>query len=345
MAGTILLVLGVLIQPSRAGDSNVTVRAGHFPNITHAQAVIGQANGEFTKALGEKADIDWKIFNSGTSAIEALFAGELDITYIGPNPAVNGYIKSDGEALRIVSGAASGGAGLVVRKDSDIKSAKDFDGKKLATPNIGNTQDVALRNWLSENGYKLKEKGGTVEVIPLENPDQLTLFIKKEIDGAWTVEPWVSRLIYEGGGELFLDEKELWPGGKYVTTHIIVSTKFLKEHPDLVKTWLETHLQLTDWINKNRDEAKKLLNEEIKRETGKAIPEKILNAALERIELTYDPVPSSLYTSAEDAFKLGFLGRKKPDLSNIYDLSILNGILKEKGLKEIGIDDGQTAGK
>ena len=345
LTAAILLGFAGFVQTSHAGDSKVTIRAGHFPNVTHAQGVIGQARGDFEKALGDKADIDWKIFNSGTSAIEALFAGELDITYIGPNPAVNGYIKSDGEALRIVSGAASGGAGLVVRKDAGITSAKDFNGKKLATPSIGNTQDVALRNWLAENGYKLKEKGGTVEVVPLANPDQLILFIKKEIDGAWTVEPWVSRLIFDGGGELFLDEKDLWPNGQYVTTHIIVNTKFLNEHPDLVKTWLETNLQITEWINKNPEEAKQVLNQEIKKETGKAIPENILDAAIPRIEFTYDPVASSLFQSAQDAYKLGFLGKKEPDLSNIYDLSILNGILKAKGLEEIKIDSGQTAEK
>ncbi len=241
-----------------------------------------------------------------------------------------------------MSGAASGGAGLVVRKGSGIKSVKDFNGKRLATPSIGNTQDVALRNWLGENGYKLKEKGGTVEVVPLANPDQLTLFIKKELDGAWTVEPWVSRLILEGDGELFLDEKDLWPNGQYVTTHIIVSTKFLKEHPDLVKTWLETNLAITDWINKNPEEAKVVLNEEIKKETGKAIPQNILDAALPRIEFTYDPIASSLYTSAEDAYKLGFL-KSEPDLSGIYDLSILNGILKEKGLEEITVNTQKSA--
>jgi NitT/TauT family transport system substrate-binding protein len=339
----VLLGFTVLSLTADAGDSKVTIRAGHFPNVTHAQGVIGQARGDFEKAFGDKASIDWKLFNSGTSAIEALFAGELDITYIGPNPAVNGYIKSDGEALRIVSGAASSGAGLVVRKDAGIKSAKDFNGKKLATPSIGNTQDVALRNWLAENGYKLKEKGGTVEVIPLANPDQLTLFIKKEIDGAWTVEPWVSRLIYGGGGELFLDEKELWPNGQYVTTHIIVSTKFLNEHPDLVKTWLETNLQITEWINNNKEEAKQVLNQEIKRETGKAIPQNILDAALPRIEFTYDPIAGSLFQSAEDAYKLGFLGKAEPDLSGIYDLSILNGILKEKGLGEITFDSKKSA--
>lgn len=345
-----LLLIAVLVSgiagavPGYGAEGKkVTITAGHFPNVTHAQGVIGQARGDFEKAYGDDADVDWKIFTAGPTAVEALFAGELDIAYIGPNPAINGYVKSYGEALRVVSGAASGGAAFVVRKDSGIKTDKDLDGKKLATPAIGGTQDVALRTWLAEKGYKLKEKGGTVDLAPLANPDQLTLFIKKDLDGAWTVEPWVSRLIVEGGGEIFVDEKDLWPDGEYVTTHIMVSTKFLKKHPDLVKTWLETNLDITNWINENPEEAKKVLNEEIKRETGKALPDDILNTGFPRIEFTYDPVTSSLYEVAADAYDQGFLGRKKPDLADIYDLTILNGILKERGLQEITVGSPKTA--
>jgi len=331
--GLLFLTLGALAE-----DSTVTIRAGHFPNITHAQGVIGQASGWFEKALGENTKVDWKVFNAGPSAIEALFAGQLDLTYIGPNPAINGYVKSKGEALRIVAGAASGGAALVVRADSGINSVKDFDGKKIASPQLGNTQDVALRGWLKDNGYRLKEKGGTVQVIPLANPDQLTLFLKKEIDGAWTVEPWVSRLILEGGGRLFLDERKLWPNGKFVTTHLIVSTRFLKEHPDLVRKWIATHVELTEWINKNPEEAKKILNEEIKKETGKAIPQKVLDESFKKIDITYDPISSSLFKSARWAFEQGFLGSEQPDLSNIYELTLLNEVLKEKGLQPVKLD-------
>lgn len=202
-----VLTLGLLSLESAvvANGSQITIRVGHFPNITHAQGIIGRANRWFEKALGEGVEVNWKIFNAGPSAIEALFAEQLDLAYIGPNPAINGYIKSKGGALRIIAGAASGGAALVVRADSGINTVKDFNGKRIASPQLGNTQDVALRTWLKENGYQVKEKGGTVQVIPLANPDQLTLFLKKEIDGAWTVEPWVSRLILEGGGRLFLD--------------------------------------------------------------------------------------------------------------------------------------------
>jgi len=337
LVGSAIIFLG-LGSTAIAADSQTTIRAGHFPNVTHAQGVIGQATGWFEKALGEKTEIDWKIFNAGSSAIEALFAGQLDLTYIGPNPAINGYVKSKGEALRIVAGAASGGAGLVVRADSGINTVKDFDGKKIASPQLGNTQDVALRAWLNQNGFKLKEKGGTVQVIPLANPDQLTLFLKKDIDAAWTVEPWVSRLVLEAGGKLFLDERDLWPNGNFVTTHLVVSSKFLKEHPDLVKKWIAAHVELTGWINKNPEQARTLLNEEIKRETGKALPENVLNESLKRIEITYDPIASSLFGSAKSAFDQGFLGSEQPDLSSIYDLTLLNEVLTEKKLKPVKLE-------
>lgn len=319
---------------AQAGEK-ITIRAGHFPNVTHAQGVIGQLNGYFQKKLGKGVLIDWKIFNAGPSAIEAIFAGELDLTYIGPNPAINGYIKSNGEALRIVCGATSGGAALVVRKDAGIKEINDFHGKRIATPQLGNTQDVAARAFLQENGFTLKEKGGDVEVIPLKNPDQLSMFLTKEIDAAWTVEPWVSRLVKEGNGKVFFDEATRWPKGEYVITHLIVNTKFLKNHPDLVKKWIEAHVELTDWINTNSEEAKKIMNEEIKNETGKFLAEDILANSLKRCKITYDPIKSSLLKSADMAYSLGFLGKEKPDLSGIYDLSILNEVLKEKSLKEI----------
>ena len=183
--------------------AQVTVRVGAFPNITHAQAMVGKANGSFVKALGSGAKIEWKTFNAGPAAIEALFAGAIDMTYIGPNPTISGYVRSNGEALRVVAGAASGGAALVVRNDSGINQASDFHGKKVASPQLGNTQDVALRSWLRTNGLKSTDKGGDVQVIPLANPDQLTLFVKKELDAAWAPEPWATRLIREGNADWF----------------------------------------------------------------------------------------------------------------------------------------------
>jgi len=311
------------------------IRVGAFPNITHPQAMVGKANGWFDKAMGSQVKIDWKSFNAGPSAIEALFAGAIDMTYVGPNPAINGYVRSNGQALRIVAGATSGGAALVVRNDSGIQKAQDFHGKRIASPQMGNTQDVALRAWLKSNGLKTNDKGGDVQVIPIANPDQLTLFLKKELDGAWAPEPWASRLIREANGRLFLDERTLWPNGEFITAHLIVSTKFLKEHPDLVKKWLAAHIELTDWINGHQNEAKQLLNQQISKETGKALSADVLNDSFGRLQVTYDPLKASLLNAARSAFDAGFLGRQMPDLSGLYELSLLNQVLTEKGKKAI----------
>lgn len=328
----LILVFAMLFSCAVSHAEEAKIRVGYFPNITHSQALVGISNGAFQKELGDNVKIETKIFNAGPSVIEAMFAGEIDISYIGPNPAINGYVKSKGEALRIVAGATSGGAGLVVRDGSGIMANGDFHGKKIASPQLGNTQDVALRGWLNDNGYKLKERGGDVQVMPIANPDQLMLFVKKEIDAAWTVEPWVSRLIKEGGGRLFLDERAIWPNGDFVTAHIIVSKKFLDEHPDLVKEWIAAHVDVTRWINSNPEEARKMVNSEIKRLTGKALPEDVVNEAFSRLKVTYDPVKDSLFRSAKWAFEQGFLGGKMPDLSGIYDLKLLDEVLKEKGL-------------
>ncbi len=257
------------------------------------------------------------------------------MTYIGPNPAISGYVRSNGEALRIVAGATSGGASLVVRNDSGIQKPEDFHGKKVASPQMGNTQDVALRAWLKAHGMKTTDKGGDVQVIPLANPDQLTLFLKKELDGAWAPEPWATRLIKEGNGRLFLDERTLWPNGQFIAAHLIVRTQFLKEHPDLVKDWIRAHVELTDWINGHLPEAKKLLNQQIAKETGKGFPDAVLDEAFGRMQATYDPLRGSLMNAAKSAFDAGFLGRQMPDLSSLYDLSLLNQVLAEKGKKAI----------
>jgi NitT/TauT family transport system substrate-binding protein len=328
-----LLIATLVLSLSAAAQT--TIRVGAFPNITHAQAMVGKANGTFEKAMGPNVKVEWKTFNAGPSAIEALFAGAIDMTYIGPNPTITGSARSNGEALRVIAGAASGGAALVVRNDSGIQSAADFHKKKVASPQLGNTQDVALRSWLRANGLKATDKGGDVQVIPLANPDQLTLFVKKELDAAWAPEPWATRLIREGNGRLFLDERTLWPNGQFVCADLIVSTRFLKEHPDLVKNWLRAHVELTDWINAHQPDAKKILNAQIQKETGKALPDAVLDEAFARLQVTYDPLRGSLLTSAKSAFDAGFLGRQMPDLSQLYDLSLLNQVLSEKGKKAI----------
>ncbi|HEX2598838.1 MAG TPA: ABC transporter substrate-binding protein [Terriglobales bacterium] len=331
----LFLAIFLLAATGLVFAQGAVIRVGAFPNITHPQAMVGKANGWFEKAMGSQVKIDWKSFNAGPSAIEALFAGAIDMTYVGPNPAINGYVRSNGQALRIVAGATSGGAALVVRNDSGIQKAQDFHGKRIASPQMGNTQDVALRAWLKSNGLKTNDKGGDVQVIPIANPDQLTLFLKKELDGAWAPEPWASRLIREANGRLFLDERTLWPNGQFITAHLIVSTKFLKEHPDLVKKWLAAHVELTDWINGHQNEAKQLLNQQISKETGKALSADVLNDSFGRLQVTYDPLKASLLNAARSAFDAGFLGRQMPDLSGLYDLSLLNQVLTEKGKKAI----------
>ncbi|MBI2165762.1 MAG: ABC transporter substrate-binding protein [Chloroflexi bacterium] len=315
--------------------SNVTLRLGYFPNVTHSQPIVGLQRGTFQQALGPNVKLDPKTFNAGPSAIEALFAGEIDATYIGPNPAINGYIKSNGEALRIVAGATSGGALFVVRQDSGITKPADLAGKRIASPQLGNTQDVALRAYLLANGLASKENGGNVEVIPTANPDILTLFKKGEINGAWVPEPWGTRLVGEANGRLFLDERTLWPNGDFVTTHLIVRTEFLEKHPAVVENLLRAHVETTLWINGNQREATELVVKGIREVTGATLALELVSQSWQNLRITYDPIASSLRKSADDAFKLGFLGNKNPDLRNIYALDPLNKVLKEKNLKSV----------
>jgi len=323
--------------PASSSNEAVTVRLAYFPNLTHAPALVGTSQGTFQKALGANVTIDAKTFNAGPALIEALFAGEVDLGYIGPNPAINGYVKSKGEALRIIAGSASAGALFVVRPEANIKEAKDLAGKKLASPQLGNTQDVALRFYIESNGLETADKGGTVQIIPTQNPDILTLFKSGGIDGAWVPEPWGTRLIQEANGQLFLDERTLWPQGQFVTTNIIASTKFIQEHPDLVKKFLTAHVDTVQFIKANPDEAKQIVNSEIERITTKALPTKVLDEAFKNVDVTYDPLPATLFKSADDAFSFGFLGDTKPDLTNIYDLTFLNEVLKEKNLNVITV--------
>jgi NitT/TauT family transport system substrate-binding protein len=316
-----------------------TLRIGYFPNINHAQAVIGLGRGDFQTALGDNVEVTTQIFNAGPSAIEALFANQIDVAYIGPGPAINGYVRSGGEALRIISGAASGGAVFVVRNDSGINSSQDLANKKFATPELGNTQDIALRNYLLDNGLNTIEKGGNVEVLTAKNADIVTLFLTKQIDGAWVPEPWGETLVKEGGGKIFVDERDLWPPeGKFVTAHIIARPDYLQNNPDVIKKLLEAHINVTNWINSDKTAAIKAFNVELQKLTQKTIEEDVLNASLSRIDFMYDPIRLSLFQDASDAYNLGFLP-ENPDVSGIYDLTILDQVLQERGLPSVsGVD-------
>lgn len=321
-----------------------TLRLGYFPNINHAQGVIGIGDGSFQKTLGDNVTLETFVFNAGPSAIESLLAGRIDASYIGPNPAINGYVVSDGQAVRVIAGATSAGASFVVRNDSGINSVQDLGGKKFASPQLGNTQDVALRKYLTDNGFNTVENGGNVTVLPIANADILTTFLKKEIAGAWVPEPWATRLVNEAGGKIFVDERDLWPPeGKFVTAHLIVSHEYLKENPDVIKRLLTAHVNETQWINEHKDEVPTVFNTELKKLTGQTIPEDVLIEALTRLEFTNDPIKLSLFQSANDAYDLGFLakGQERPNLSGIYDLAILDQVLSEKGLPTIGDTGGQ----
>ena len=315
-----------------------TLRIGYFPNLNHAQAVIGlQQEGDFQRILNannsngnDGVKIESFVFNAGPSAIEALFGGQIDVAYVGPNPAINGYLASGGQGIRIISGVASGGASFVVRNDSGIESMKDLGGKKFASPQLGNTQDVALRKYLMDNGFKTTENGGNVTVVPITPADILTLMLKMEIDGAWVPEPWATRLVKEANGKIFVDERELWPpDGKFVTANIIARTDYLKENPDIIKRLLQAHIDKTVWINENKEQAITTFNGALKKITGQTIPEDEIRDALMRLEFTYDPMEESLLKMADNAYELGYLGNggSKLDLSNIFDLTILNDIL------------------
>ncbi len=310
----------------------VTLRLGYFPNITHAPALVGVQDGIFEDALADNVTLKTSTFNAGPEAIEALFADAIDATFIGPNPAINAYVKSKGDALRIVSGSTSGGAFLVVKPE--INGPADLKGKKLASPQLGGTQDVALRSWLKDNGLETDTSGGgDVSIVPQENGATLDAFKAGEIDGAWLPEPWATRLIQEGGAKVLVDERDLWPDGKFVTTHLIVSKGFLDKHPDVVKQLIAGEIDTIDFIAANPTEAQTAANDQIESITQKRLKDEVISAAWENLTFTWDPVASSLITSADRATSVGLLD--KVDLNGIYDLTLLNEVLTERGLPEV----------
>ena len=314
-----------------SGGEATTLRLGYFPNITHAPALVGVKDGLFQKELGT-TKLEAKTFNAGPAAIEALFSGAIDATYIGPNPAINGWATSKGTALKIIAGSTSGGAGLVVKEG--INGPADLKGKKIATPQLGNTQDVALRNWLKTNGLKADQQGGgDLSVLPQDNATALQAFAQGAIDGAWVPEPHLSRLQIESKGKLLVDEKDLWPGGQFVTTHLIVKQEFLEKYPATVKKLLQGHIASIDYIAANGEKAQQDANAQLEALSGKPLKPEILKSAFGNLTFTNDPIASSLYTSAQHAQDVGLL--KPVDLKGIYDLQPLNGLLKAAGKPEV----------
>ena len=309
-----------------------TLHLGYFPNITHATAIVGVEGGLFGQALGPNITFKTSTFNAGSSAAEALLSNAIDATYIGPSPAVNAFAKSSG-AVKIVSGATSAGALLVVK--AGITSAAQLKGKKLATPQLGNTQDVALRTWLLGQGLKTDTQGGgDVSIVPQDNAQTLQAFETGAIDGAWEPEPWASRLVIEGHGTVLVNEKDLWPNGQFATTILLVRTDYLAAHPDVIKALLVGELAANDLINSDPAQAQALTNQGIAAITGTKLSDAVISAAWQNLKFTPDPIASSIKTSADNAVKIGLL--KAVSLNGITDLAILNGLLAASGKPAVG---------
>jgi NitT/TauT family transport system substrate-binding protein len=310
----------------------VTLRLGHFANLTHATALVGLENGTFAKALGPRVTLKSSVFNAGPEAVQGLLSNSVDASYVGPNPAINAFVQSHGQAVRVISGATSGGASLVVR--SGIASAGDLRGKRLSTPQLGNTQDVALRWWLSEKGLKTNPQGGgDVTILPQDNAQTLQAFRSGQVDGAWVPEPWATRLVVEGGGKQLVDERDLWPGGLFATTVLVVRTDFLKAHRDVVKRLLEAQVQTNLLVNRQPAEAQRTANDALASLTGKRLGDQVVSSAWAHMQFTDDPLPASLRTAAEHAQKVGLLTRA--DLRGLTDLALLNEMLAGQGLPRV----------
>lgn len=296
----------ILLGTSLRAEDTVTLRFGHFPNITHAQGLIAhalsrQGKGWFESRLGPGVGIQWFTYNAGPSAMEAMFAGSLDVTYVGQGPALNAYLKSEGAEIRIISGAATGGAALVVRPDGGIKSPADFRGKTIATPQFGNTQDISCRAWLKTNGFKVTQTGGDIRVLPVANPDQLGMFQQKQVDAVWTVEPWVTRLLRKANGQIFYDDKDV------LTTWLASSAKFLNQHRELAKKIAQANVELTVWLQSHPEEAQKLLVQELEAETKSKVEPESVSEAWKRIRFTSEVSPQLVMKAVADGQAAGFI--------------------------------------
>ena len=306
--------LATVASPAAAAD---TIRVGHFPNVTHVQGLVAHhlsrtGRGWFEERLGPNVKIEWYIYNAGPSAMEAILADSIDLTYVGPSPALNAYTKSNGEEIRIVAAAAAGGAALVVQPESGLKEPAHFRGKTIATPQLGNTQDIACRAWLSNGGLKITQTGGDAFIIPTPNPDQLALFKNKKLDAVWTVEPWVSRLERDAGGKVLVEQT------KDSITVLVSGVKFLKRKHDVAAKFVQAHRELTEWILAHPEEAKQMVRQELAAETKAEVSANLIAQAWKRIALINDPSLDEYRHFVADAQRAGFI-RSAPDLSRLIE--------------------------
>jgi len=312
IATIVALSVAAAIYDSGNADTEKKIRVAYFPNISHAIPIIGIESGIFPNEI-----IETKLFDNGPQVIESMFSRSIDIAYVGPGPAINGFLKSEHE-LKILSGAASGGASFVVHPNSDIKTADDFSGKRIAAPQIGNTQDVSLRNYLSQHDLIPAEKGGTVVVLNISNPDIYTLFVKGEIDGAWVPEPWATILVEELGGTRLFFEESLWPENQFASVLLIGRVEYIEKNPEIIQSWIDSHEQTVTWINENPKDSELLFNQFMKKTLGQTLPEKIVSISLSNLVITSDPIYDSIEIFAERANSLGYLGRDGYDLEGIF---------------------------
>jgi NitT/TauT family transport system substrate-binding protein len=311
------LVFALSLAFAASATAETVLRVGHFPNITHAQGLVAhnlsrQGKGWFEERLGPGLKLEWFVYNAGPSAMEAIFAQSIDLTYVGPGPALNAYTKSNGAEVRLIAGAANGGAALVIQPDQNLKAPGDFRGKKIATPQLGNTQDISCRAWLMAGGLKITQLGGDAQVLPTQNPDQLQLFQQKKVDAVWTVEPWVSQLERESGGKILVDEKDVG------TTVLVSSAKFLREQRELTRKFAEAHAALTDWMLKNPDEAQKLIKAELLAETRSDMAADLIAQSWKRITFTAETPRASIESFMQNSLKTGFI-KTAPDLSKLFE--------------------------
>jgi len=314
---TLIFVVGILVNSDETTHEN-KIRVAYFPNISHAVPIIGMEKGTFQDQIGNNTVIESMLFDAGPQVIESIFAGSIDIAYVGPGPAINGFLKSENHNVKILSGAASGGASFIAHPNSKINSVADFGGKRIAAPQIGNTQDISLRNYLSENGLKPAEKGGSVIVLNIPNPDIYTLFAKGDIDAAWVPEPTATILVQQLDGKRLFNEEELWPDNRFASVLLIAREEYVNQNPNVINKWLEAHKQTVDWINSNPEQTRIIFIQFMKKETGKSLSDTLIDESLSNLEITSDPIVSSIHTFAKRADSLGYLGRHGYSLDGIF---------------------------
>ena len=314
----VLVLMSVVLNSTSLDNSSDEIHVAFFPSISHVVPIVGIENNIFQENLTEQKIIEVKIFDSGPQVIESLFAKSIDLAYVGPGPIINGFLKSNGQDLKILAGAANGGASFIIQKDSGLDSIENFQGKRIASPQISNTQDVSLRHYLSTHGLEPVEKGGTVFVINISNPDIYTLFAKGDIDGAWVPEPWATILVEELGGVRLFNESQFWPEKQFSSVLLIGRTNFIEQNPETVEKWILSNQKTAEWINSNPDKTKMIYNEFMQDYMGKTFSKKIVDESFSNLEITSDPIKNSVLTFAERADSLGYLGRSGYNLDGLF---------------------------